>query len=495
MSFQNQGLWMAKGAGCINDGDINYDNSPSRIESKSSSKSSHQWLMDGTEAELFPNKKQAIGSVSGDFTERFSDSETNRTVNFDNRSITSVSSGKFSSIGRNLDEHLFGNDSSFSLSMHHILEDPRTGLNYGGIRKVKVSQVRESENVMPASMEHALSRVDNNTMSIAHSHDKDENIISMGLAYNKRDGNVMPMGTYDRENNSFISMLKAYNNGDDYISMSQTYKENDNATPMDHTFSNCENNTIRMGQTYSKVDENAISIGHIYNKGNGGMVPVDQTYDKDDNSNMSIGQSYNKGESTIISFGGYDDDGTNCSGKLTSRYELLMAQSSFQRSEVGNDNELVKSNGIALVSAAHVAASGTDNASKKKVDIKTAKKVLPDNFPSNVRSLLSTGMLDGVPVVNAYEFERHANCKTKHPNNHIYFENGRTIYGIVQELRSTPQNILFEVIQMITGSPINQKSFRLWKAKMMELMTTTITMHKGLKAVTKTGPRSFIATP
>ena len=66
-------------------------------------------------------------------------------------------------------------------------------------------------------------------------------------------------------------------------------------------------------------------------------------------------------------------------------------------------------------------------------------------------------------VINAYEFERHAGCKTKHPNNHIYFENGKTIYGIVQELRSTPQNMLFEVIQTITGSPINQKSFRLWK--------------------------------
>lgn len=68
-----------------------------------------------------------------------------------------------------------------------------------------------------------------------------------------------------------------------------------------------------------------------------------------------------------------------------------------------------------------------------------------------------------IQVINAYEFERHAGCKTKHPNNHIYFNNGKTVYGIVQELRSTPQNSLFEVIQTITGSPINQKSFRLWK--------------------------------
>lgn len=73
-------------------------------------------------------------------------------------------------------------------------------------------------------------------------------------------------------------------------------------------------------------------------------------------------------------------------------------------------------------------------------------------------------------VINAYEFERHAGCKTKHPNNHIYFENGKTIYGVVQELRSTPQNMLFEVIQTITGSPINQKSFRVWKGIILHLV-------------------------
>lgn len=68
-----------------------------------------------------------------------------------------------------------------------------------------------------------------------------------------------------------------------------------------------------------------------------------------------------------------------------------------------------------------------------------------------------------VKVLNAYEFERHAGCKTKHPNNHIYFENGKTIYQIVQELRSTPESLLFDAIQTVFGAPINQKSFRIWK--------------------------------
>lgn len=68
-------------------------------------------------------------------------------------------------------------------------------------------------------------------------------------------------------------------------------------------------------------------------------------------------------------------------------------------------------------------------------------------------------------ALNAYEFERHASCKTKHPNNHIYFENGKTIYAVVQELKNTPQEMLFDAIETVTGSQINQKNFRLWKGK------------------------------
>ena len=77
-------------------------------------------------------------------------------------------------------------------------------------------------------------------------------------------------------------------------------------------------------------------------------------------------------------------------------------------------------------------------------------------------------------VLNAYEFERHAGCKTKHPNNHIYFENGKTIYQIVQELRSTPESLLFDAIQTVTGSPINQKSFRIWKGNINSTIKTTM---------------------
>ncbi|KAI4304650.1 hypothetical protein MLD38_040129 [Melastoma candidum] len=70
---------------------------------------------------------------------------------------------------------------------------------------------------------------------------------------------------------------------------------------------------------------------------------------------------------------------------------------------------------------------------------------------------------DFTKVLNAFEFEKHAGCKTKHPNNRIFFENGKTIYQIVQELRSTPEDMLFDTVQSVFGAPINRKSFRIWK--------------------------------
>ncbi|XP_062118142.1 uncharacterized protein LOC133831754 isoform X2 [Humulus lupulus] len=464
----NQGFWVAKGAnatGCLNDGEIGYDNS-SRIESKRS----QQWFMEGhPEVELLPNKKQAVevpnnhhlfsgmlntnvspwGSGSSSSTSNpgfhswLYESETAKTVGFDDRNISSLGSGKMS-LERKVNEDSFGNESSFGLSMSHALEDPRSSLTYGGLRKVKVSEVKDSENPMSVSMGQTYNR------------DNDK-LVAMALTYNKVSDNILSVGdTYERADNHFISADQTFSKGDNGItSIDQIYK--------------VEESSITTGLVYSKAEESSMSTSHAFNQGH----------------------SYNKGESTIISFGGYDDD-ANDSERLISSYELLMGHASAQKMEEMNEKKMANSNAEVLTT--HVTASAAESVPKKKDDHKIAKKIPPNNFPSNVRSLLSTGMLDGVSVkyiawsreelrgvikgagylcgcqscnftkvINAYEFERHAVCKTKHPNNHIYFENGKTIYGIVQELRSTPQNMLFDVIQTITGSPINQKSFRLWK--------------------------------
>ncbi|KAM1441832.1 hypothetical protein ACFXTO_009890 [Malus domestica] len=513
----NHGLWMAKGTGCLNEGEALYDNS-SRIEPKRS----HQWFMDGPEVGIFPNKKQVVEvpnnnlysgmlnanvspwgnvpgfhSFSGQFAERSFDCEIDRAVKFDDTNIPSVGTEKMN-LARKVNEDLFGNDSSFGLSMSNTLEDPRSSPNYSGFRKVKVSEVKDSENGMPFSIGQTYIQADNDAMLASHAYKAKDNSTSTGPMYKKGDDNFISMSdTYSRADNGFISMGKPFNKGDESISFGQSYKESNNTLLMGQTCNKSDNNIISIGKTY-KVEENTISTDNFYNKGEGSTISVGHAthaYSKGDNNMLSVGHSYNKRESTIISFGGCDDDDVNTSA--VSGYELLMGQP-FVKTETVNEKESSKSNSAAFVNVPHITA-GNENVLKKIVEQKTSKKVPPNNFPSNVRSLLSTGMLDGVPVkytawsrekelqgvikgcgylcgcqscdfskvINAYEFERHAGCKTKHPNNHIYFESGKTIYGTVQELRSTPQNMLFEVIQTITGSPINQKSFRLWKESFM----------------------------
>lgn len=59
-------------------------------------------------------------------------------------------------------------------------------------------------------------------------------------------------------------------------------------------------------------------------------------------------------------------------------------------------------------------------------------------------------------VLSAYEFEQHAGgAKTRHPNNHIFLENGRPIYSIIEELKTAPLGILEEVVTDMAGSSVN----------------------------------------
>ncbi|CAK9147247.1 unnamed protein product [Ilex paraguariensis] len=130
------------------------------------------------------------------------------------------------------------------------------------------------------------------------------------------------------------------------------------------------------------------------------------------------------------------------------------------------------------------------------LELKMSKKVSPDSCPTNVKKLLSTGILEGArvkyistsgnrvlpgiikdsgylcgcsacnfsKVLSAYEFELHAGgCKTRHPNNHIFLENGKPIYNIIQELKTAPLSVLDEVIKNVAGSSVNEEALQVWK--------------------------------
>ncbi|XP_023545327.1 uncharacterized protein LOC111804766 [Cucurbita pepo subsp. pepo] len=562
MSFQHKSFWIPRDAGCLTDGEMNYDSS-SRIEAKRG----HQWFMDGSAPELFSSKKQAIEtvntrpvpgvphmnvspwentssfqSVPGHFTDRLFGSEPVRTVNLVDRGITVGNANM--DMGRKEYENHFANNPSVGLSMSQSIEDSSSCLNFGGIRKVKVNQVRDPDIGMPASLGHAYSRGDNGTISMGttfnknHEHaislghtynSRDENAISVGPAYHKTDDSFISMGhafskgdenfitigpNYSKGDNSILSMSQPFDKGDDsFISMGQSYeKAEGNIISFGASYNKGHENFISMGPTYSKAGDTFISMAPSYNKGNddnlsmgptfdkvnSDVVHVGPKFDKADSGSVSMTHNYHKGETNTISFGGFDDEnGTgNPSGGIISSYDLLMAnQASAQASEVSTMRDSVHPNVEVNINNVIKVDAKIDTSSKIR-EPRTTKKVSPNSFPSNVKSLLSTGMLDGVPVkyvswsreknlkgtikgtgylcscdncnhskaLNAYEFERHAGCKTKHPNNHIYFENGKTIYAVVQELKNTPQEMLFDAIHNVTGSPINQKNFRVWKA-------------------------------
>ncbi|KAH7560901.1 hypothetical protein JRO89_XS10G0135800 [Xanthoceras sorbifolium] len=433
----NKGFWMAKGPGHITDADAAFDNS-SRIEPKRP----HQWFVGASESELFPNKKQAVQapnvpcwgntssfqSVPNQFIDRLFGPESARSVNFAERNISPVG---INDVRRKGIEDHFGEDAPVGLSMSHSMEDPEAScFNFGGIRKVKVNQVKDSNIGMHAQNEHSADMVNNNDLST-------------GIAYNKVN----------------------------------------------------QSNYMTMGQVYGKEDENVTLMGHTYNRGDTHIRSTANPYGKGDDIGISLSDTYSKEDANIISFVGFHDDHDIIPvGQPISNYDQSYNQPSVQTSEAVSEKQLNAPNANAVAASPRVSKSKSEAFSKNKPDIKASKKEAPNSFPSNVRSLLSTGMLDGVPVkyvsvareelrgiikgsgylcacqscnyskvLNAFEFERHAGCKTKHPNNHIYFENGKTIYQIVQELRSTPESLLFDTIQTVFGAPINQKSFRTWK--------------------------------
>ncbi|KAF9620650.1 hypothetical protein IFM89_013676 [Coptis chinensis] len=442
-SFQNKGFWMKSGS-VFPDGEMPYDTS-FRIEPKRH----HQWFLDASDTELLPSKKSAVEgsdnrpisgvpnvnvswespssfqSLPGHFTDRLF-GEPPRTIDFGGRNFQSVNAGNMDIGRRGIEDH-YENDASIALSMSHTMQDPGPCLSYGGIRKVRVNQVKDNDNGM--SMQIPYSRGECNTISFS----------GFQEAREKNPPSCRPNQVNDSGNGMSVQMFNRF-----------------------------DSNTISFS---GYQDEHEASVHSVK--------------DSDSIMSMQLSNTFNKGDSSTISFSGFPVE------PGMSNYDLLVRQSSLQQSEVLKEKEVSDTTTDLVASATPVA---TASAPKAKSEPKVSKKVPPNNFPSNVRSLLNTGMLDGVPVkyiswqheelggvikgsgylcgckscnysqaLNAYEFEKHAGTKTKHPNNHIYFENGKTIYAIVQELKSTPHNMLFDAIQNCTGSQINQKAFKTWK--------------------------------
>lgn len=461
-SFQHKSIWMPRDAGCLADDNMGYGNS-SRVEQKRG----HQWFVENGEPEIINNnKKQAIEavggrpvsggvphlelswdtnpgfhSVTGQFSDRLFGSEPVRTFNLADKNTPSVGSAH-PTMGRKDFEDYYGNDPSVGLSISPTIEDPSSSLNFGGIRKVKVNQVRDASNCLPASMGHPYSRAENNSISMVAGYSKNDgnislgqtynnsnqnivsagssitkadanNLGSMGHGFNKGDGGFMLMGhPYGKGDESALSMGQPFDRGNgNFISIGQSYgKEDGNLISLGNSYNKGHDSFMSMGPPYSKSGENFISIapsydkgtdhimpvGHTYDKADSNMVPTNPSQDKGDLNSLPVGHNYNKNEGCTISFGVFNDDPeANPSGAVISSYDLLMGN---QNSAHGFDGQkdLIESNPEPVVNSNPKSNFKTDNVAKSK-EPKT-RKVPSNNFPSNVKSLLSTGIFDGVPV-------------------------------------------------------------------------------------------------
>ncbi|WOL13292.1 hypothetical protein Cni_G22061 [Canna indica] len=135
-----------------------------------------------------------------------------------------------------------------------------------------------------------------------------------------------------------------------------------------------------------------------------------------------------------------------------------------------------------------------------KMELKMSKKISLTKPPGNVRELLSTGLLEGLPVkyytsngkrielqgvikgngilcscvtcdsstvVSAYVFEQHAGSTKKHPADFIFLENGYSLHDVVNVCRGAPIDTLESAIQGAIGPVPPKKCYTCQSCKVL----------------------------
>ena len=318
----------------------------SRIEPKHA----HYWFMDAPEQEFFSNKKQALETVNNRPMSGFSNANISL---WENASSFETGSGLFC-------DRLFGSESirTFGLAGQNISSVGARNSN----TEIRAFEDQPNDSYFNLSsfisMGPTFNKGESEFVLMGHNVNKgDDNIVSINPAYNKGHDNFFPVGSsYNNHNEKFISVGLGIEKGDD-------------------------NNVIPAGLTHERVASSVVPIGTTCESG------------ESKGANTSVGSFQN------------ETQGNNQSGMIISSYDLLMNQppevSSWKISSEGKANS--------NVSVAPVATSKTDKVRKNK-EPKQPKKTSPNSFPSNVKSLLSTGILDGVPV-KYVSWGRDVSCK------------------------------------------------------------------------------------
>uniref|UniRef100_A0A1J3JX75 Tify domain-containing protein n=1 Tax=Noccaea caerulescens TaxID=107243 RepID=A0A1J3JX75_NOCCA len=448
--------------------------------------------------------------------------------------------------GQHIEEEQCGNVSSIGLPVFHTLHDSSFDLDtirkvklneVSGPTNMPASMVQLYGEGISTPSETGPSGQDNPLSFGQHSSDVNESFLFPGPFYSKTDVNfipnftnegvvgVIPMGDiFDEGDGNVFSTCHPFEKGvGNFALMGQSLQKADcnvfSVSPsynkgQDYLMSLLDKvpeNLFMAESNYDKENANVLSGGRSTYTEGGEMAYMVSSQGRADENNDRISH---EDRSKIISFGDYQKETT-----IGSSVSVTNSNENFSHAPANAKDHLhmeaEENMSLEFRNPLYGSPRVDTSLIPKSKDSKAAKKGSTNTFPSNVKALLSTGMFDGVTVkyyswsreknlkgiikgtgylcgcancnlnkvLNAYEFERHANCKTKHPNNHIYFENGKTIYGVVQELKNTPQEKLFDAIQNVTGSDINHKNFNTWKAS-YQVASIELKRIYGIDAVT-----------
>lgn len=340
---------MAKGSGHLTDGDAAYDN-PSRVEPKRS----HQWFAGASEPELFPNKKQAVQTPNGKSTTGILNGNPLPSGN---------ASNLLPSVPSQFMDRLFGGETDRPFNFNEQSVSSVGGVDSNMIRKGINGQFGNDSSV---------------SLSISHTMEDPEICLSYGgfRKVNSNQVNNSNIGFHAPEEHR-SSIGQAYNPGN-------------------------ETNFMSTGREYTKDDESVALMGHTY-KGNANIRSVGYAFEKGDDNILSIGHCYNKGEFSRPSFGGFQQEPVfNPLAQPLNSYEVIYDQSCVETSETSNRGEIVAPTASTVVNVSQETKPKPRRvaAPKEKSVVKVARKEkeAQNSFPYNVKTLIMTGMLDGMPV-------------------------------------------------------------------------------------------------
>lgn len=393
-------------------------------------------------------------SASGLFSDRIYGPGHVGTYNFAARNMFPVDASHLNIERISLEEQV-GGESSIRLSMSRAVDNSSSLLSYG-VTKSPINQVTGSNNGMSIAMGHSYSRGENQRISLnttcSKIHDNvslgstcnesssttckaNESFIQTGDDFNKDDGTFMLMGQNFSLGNFILSTGKPFDKeGENYNLMDQPYeKGDDNIISMCSARKRGPENVIAMDITCNKATENFISTGPTFdiggdiipmgppshNKVNTSVFSMEATYNKGDSSIASMGHKRNKGKGSSIpleAFQGHPE-ANNPWGRFIRNNDLLMSQPLVQHFEQPPQAPAQKDSILPIsdpsVNVAASASSTTDVTAKTKVQ-KNPEDTFQHNFPSNVKSLLSTGILDDVPV-KYVSWSREVSCQLLRP--------------------------------------------------------------------------------